>query len=284
MKQRAAMDWNKAKNYTIILLLILNAVLLGLNLAEDLSRRLSKTEVENIISVLESNDISVEAEVPQNAVSLPQLSLAAANYSLFDLVDVFFETDESVKRTEEFNATIFKTADRELRVEGDIVTYTDKSLIVSETEKAEETAQGYMEELNGLFPELSYEYTAETEGELWVKYDMHYKENDCFNNFCLFTFGDGGMTVSLRYLKPLGFTGAKSEVYCADVTLLSFMNGIREIYPDEHLTVSKLELGYLAQYEKEGETSEAIPYYRIILKEKNEVYYINGYTAVFSTA
>ncbi|MCC8013725.1 MAG: two-component system regulatory protein YycI [Eubacterium sp.] len=278
------MDWNKAKNYTIILLLILNAVLLGLNLAEDLSRRLSKTEVENIIAVLESNNITVETEVPQSAESLPQLNLAAANYSLFDLVNIFFKTDERVKRTEEFNATIFKTDDCELRVDGDIVTYTDKGLVVLTAEKAEETAREYMERLNELFPEFSYEYTAEAEGELRVKYDMRYKGNDCFNNFCEFKFGSGGMTVSLRYLKPLGFSGAKSEVYCADVILLSFMNGIREIYPDEHLTVSKLELGYLAKYEKEGETSEAIPYYRIILKEKSEVCYINGYTAVFSTA
>lgn len=275
------MDWNKAKNYTIVLLLILNGVLLGFNIINAFGRRLSNAEVENIITVLENNNISMEAEIPTDAKNLSQLSLEAANYSLFDLVNIFFETDESIKRTEEFNATIFKAGNRELRVEGDVVSYTDGNLSVSNIEGAREAAEKYMEKILELFPDFSYEYSMEKDGEYKLKYGMYYKGNNCFNNVCKFNFDKSGMTLTLRYLSPRGFFGTKSEVYSADVILLAFMNGIRELYPDESLTVIRLELGYLSRYENDGEASEAIPYYRIIVAEKSETYYINGYTAAF---
>ncbi|MCD7904147.1 MAG: two-component system regulatory protein YycI [Clostridiales bacterium] len=277
------MDWNRAKNYTIILLLVLNGLLLGLNLRNHINKRLSAAEVNNIKTVLENNGIAVEAEIPRASENLSQLTLSGEGYNLFELVNIFFEPNVNVKRTEEFNVTIFKAGSKTLRINGGTIDYTDKDAAAASLEEAEVTAEGYMDIFENLFPGFKKEVEQRLENGYRIEYNMYYKGSRCFNNICVFEFNSEGMTLKLKYSEPVGFTGVKSEVYTADVILYSFMNNIREIYPDEELTISEIALGYYSEYEQEDTEEEALPYYQIRTAEKSECCYINGYTGSFST-
>ncbi len=276
------MDWNKAKNYTIILLLFLNALLFGLNISRYLDRRLSGTEVANITRVLSSNGITLAADIPRDVGNLSQLTLSAEGYNLFDLVDLFFEPNISVKRTEEFNVTIFKAGNRTLRINGKSITFTDSDIKVYDSEEAEEKADEYIKALTPLFPEFKQVFSRSLDEGFKIEYNMFYKGNNCFNNSCIFEFKDSGLTLRLKYSEPLGFTGIKSEVYTADIALYLFMNNIKEKYPEETFTVTEISRGYYAEYEQENTEAEALPCYRIRTAEKDETYYINGYTGSFA--
>ncbi|MCD8089387.1 MAG: two-component system regulatory protein YycI [Clostridiales bacterium] len=276
------MDWNTAKNYTIILLLVLNALLLGLNLTKYMNKRLSNTEVGNITTVLSNNGISVEADIPKNSGNLPQLTLGADGYNLFELVDLFFESNISVKRTEEFNVTIFKAGSKTLRVNAGTITFTDSDTKAYSREEAEKKASGYIEAFGTLFPGFKHELSRELEEGYKIEYNMYYKGKNCFNNICIFRFDENGLTIKLKYSEPLGFTGLKSEVCRADVALYSFMNNVKELYPGESFTVTEISVGYYAENEQGNSKEEALPYYRIRTAEKDEIYYINGYTGNFS--
>ncbi|MCC8097844.1 MAG: hypothetical protein LIO44_04690, partial [Eubacterium sp.] len=234
------MDWDKAKNYTIILLLILNILLLGLNLRNYTDRGLSGTEVNNITTVLKNNGITVEADIPRSAENLSQLTLSTEGYNLFELVDIFFEPNVSVKRTEEFNVTIFKAGNETLRVNGRTVTYSDSELSVQTSEEAESIAAEYMKILDDYFPGFKHELTQSLENGYKIEYNMYYKGDNCFNNICIFELGESGMNLRLKYSEPLGFTGIKSEVYGADIILYFFMNNIREMYPGEDITITEI--------------------------------------------
>ncbi|MCD7777022.1 MAG: two-component system regulatory protein YycI [Clostridiales bacterium] len=277
------MDWNRAKNYTIILLLILNVLLLGLNLSEYADRGLSGTEVSNITTVLENNGISVETDIPRGAENLPQLTLSAEGYNLFELVDIFFEPNVSVKRTEEFNVTIFKAGNETLRVNDRTAMYTNGDIKAESMEEAEKIASEYMETFDDFFPGFKYEHSQGLENGYKIEYNMYYKGNNCFNNICIFEFGKSGMNLKLKYSEPLSFTGIKSEVYSADIILYSFMNNINNMYPDESFTITEITLGYYDESEGGNSQEEALPCYRIRTAEKDESYYINGYTGSVSS-
>ena len=277
------MNWNKAKNYTIIFLLLMNICLLGLNLMKLYSDRLSKAELSNISKVLDDNGITVEAEIPRGSRSLSQLELEQDSFDLFELVSVFFGSDTDVKRTEEFNVTIFKSGSKSLRVKERTVIYNDTEKYTAAASEARSTAAEYIEKLDRLFPGFVYEGTYTEGSSIAVEYDMYYKDNNCFNNSCEFYFDEKeGMTVTINYLEPLGFSGVKSELYNADIILFSFMNSIREYYPDERLTVTELQLGYFADLKNEPGGASALPYYRIKVRENNDTYYVNGYNANFT--
>ena len=153
--------------------------------------------------------------------------------------------------------------------------------MISEETDAEERADLVVNRLNEVFYDFTFEKTISTEDGIKVLYNMYYKNYNCFNSYCIFTFNDKGMNAEINYAIPTGFSGVKSDVYSADIVLFSFMNEIKDKYPDESIDISHISLGYLDISGNETDSSEAIPCYSISLEGKSERFYINGYTAAY---
>ncbi len=275
------MDFNKAKNITILFLVILNVFLLGLNLRSYYTRRLSGDEIDNIKTVLASKGITVSGDIPKDSGDLPQLEIRRESYDLFVLSDIFFGKGAEVSRTEEFDVTIFKSKGKTLRVDGSKLSFSDPNVMISEETDAEKRADIVVNRLNEVFYDFTFEKTISTEDGIKVLYNMYYKNYNCFNSYCIFTFNDKGMNVEINYAIPTGFSGVKSDVYSADIVLFSFMNEIKDKYPGESIDISHISLGYLDVSGNETDSAEAIPCYSISLEGKSERFYINGYTAAY---
>ncbi len=275
------MDFNKAKNIIILFLVILNFFLLGLNLKSCAAKRLSGEEIDNIKTVLSSKDINISCDIPKSADELPQLELVRESYDLFGISDIFFGSGADISRTEEFDVTILKSENKILSINGSELSFFDPDVKISSTTEAQERTDALVEDLNRVLYDFTFEKISETDEGIRVSYNMYYKNYNCFNSYCIFTFNEEGMNADINYAVPTGFSGVKSEVYPADIILFSFMNAIRDKYPDEKLDISDIKEGYLDAAGSEGGDVEAIPCYRISLEGKSENFYINGYTAAY---
>ncbi len=271
------MNWNKAKNYTILFLIIINAFLFSFTLKSYFSERLSNAKVSNITAVLNQRDISVETDIPKNAVMLPQLVLNSPNYDYFKLTDLFFGSGINVKRTEEFNKTIFNYGSKTLIFNDDAITFNDGDFIISDENYAAEDAKERMEALSVYFPGFVQECLYSKNDEIRVEFYGRYKNSICFNNYCVYSYSQKGFTLTMSYGRPVEFDGAKSQVCTADIALYSFMNKIREKYPEGHLTITQIITGYYVEEAYSGKTVQALPYYKIYVKEKDRPFYVNGY-------
>lgn len=277
------MDFNKAKNYTIIFLIALNIVLFICNYYSDLKYRLDYTSIEAIKSVLNKNDIFLEAPIPSKFTPMQQIYLEKSNYDVIELQKIFFK-NEDITKTEEFESTIIESESGRLSIMGGIVSYERKKAIEGfelDENKALDLSSECINALKALGMSFEMDYVKKAENSLVISYIQKYLNFAIFDNYAVFIVReDGTFELTFSYSEPERLYGNENDICSADEALFVFSDEIRRIYSDGKITVELIDMGYSARGTSLENSSviTAVPYYRIFTKESFEPYYINAYT------
>ncbi len=274
------MNWNKAKNIIIMILMFLNIILLLVSHYGNDEYILSSEKEKAIIKLLNEDGVKIETGIPVKFQPSHYLSLDIVDYDVDELKKLFFEDNEDVKRSIEFEATIFKTSEKILKInEADIVyekLCTEKSSDIFEGSEAKKEAERVIKSLiknkNYELQEIKFE-----NGSYYLKYYEIYLKNKVYSNYINFVINkDGIEKMKLSRYGAVGFYGARREVCSADEALFSWLLEMKGKNSYVNIVIDDMEQGYC--FEESTLKTRVVPCYRISVKD-GETYYINAYTS-----
>lgn len=278
------MDWDRAKNYTVVFLVALNLFLFVCNIWSDSRYILTSESVDSIKNILLKNGITVDAELPENYMPMRQIRFSEPWYDIIELQEIFFRENKNIRRTEEFEKTILTSGDETISIFGGKVYYQKRSSDMKQdfSEKSVmEICRPYVEKINEAYTEMTLDNIKRYEDYFIVQYIQRYKGFNIFNNYIRFTvFKDGSLEAEFKYNNVKGMFGNKMDVCSADEALFIFSDEIKKISDLETITVNDIEQGYF--FEKSDDRIAA-PYYRILIEESHLAFYVNAYNSTFSS-
>ena len=279
------MEWQKAKKFVIVLLVILNACLAVLNFQQNRETAMTASQEKAIFEVLSKNGITMYTDLITEMEPMSRLACMVPTYTKEDLESAFFDGEKTTVVPSQ-TTTVYRTATAELTVEGANGTLTFPQVAKGKGElsrgDALKMAEDYMDGKERIFGEfVSYDLQETEEGYCVVFYER-YDDTMVFSNyFRVFVSQEGIYQVQFVYCPVVGYNGEKKDIFYGDEALLTFMRELRKDHPEGAFTVNRMELGYDLS-DKESQTKEgmlyAVPCYRIYLMEQAEPYIINAYT------
>lgn len=279
------MEWQNAKKFVIVLLVILNACLAMLNFQQNRENAMTASQEKAIFEVLSKNGITMYTDLITDMEPMSRLACMVPTYTKEDLERAFFDGEKTTVVPSQ-TSTVYRTSAAELTIEG-----ARGDLVFPQVEKGKgdmsrgdalKTAEEYMERMEKNFGEfVSYDILETDEGYCVIFYEK-YDDTIVFSNyFRVFVSEAGIYEVQLVYYPVVGYNGEKKDIFYGDEALLTFMRELRKKQPEGAFTVNRMELGYDLS-DKESQTAEgmlyAVPCYRIYLMEQTEPYIINAYT------
>ncbi len=279
------MDWKKAKNYIIILLMTLNIVLLGLNILKYNKYNLSQDQKNSIISILKDNNIIIEAKFPESFKPMPQITLKVPTYDVIELQNIFFSDSKSIKRTEVFEKTIFSSENESLTLNGNQIFYENKNKTEGfnlNEKTALKKVEPYITAIEKNFNDFYLKKTVENDGCITLRYDQNHINNIIFNNSITFkVYSDSSLSCSFSYFEPIHVSADKADICSADEAVFTFYNSIKDTFEENSkIKITDIDLGYFTEeYAQNNQESYAVPHYRIFIDQSDEPYYINAYNS-----
>lgn len=279
------MEWKKAKGFMILLLIILNLVLLGLNYGRYQENVLTLSQEKAVFEVLSKNGISLYTDLITKFTPMRKITLSLPSYSKEEMKELFFG-EEKATTTVEFEKIIIKSDQKILTMRGNKGTLVFPKGTASypnlSNAQAKEVAKQFMERLEKEIGTFEFGNITKTEGGYVVEYFEKYKGNLVFaSNYKIYITNRGITSVDLTFFEPEGYTGDKKEICFSDEALFTFLKEYRKSKKEGAVTITKMELGYDFLEEEEWivDTSvKLIPCYRIYVMGQEAPYTINAYT------
>lgn len=269
------MEWNKAKKYTIIILVLLNAVLLCLNVYKGFETRLGSSRINAVTSLLESRNITIGSTLPRSYKPMADISVSEYSFDYIKLEKIFLEGQSNIRRTDENNSVVFMSDTSRLTIKGGTINFTSTCDSEFSNEKAvKEYTQNLIDRINGDFGNYKFHSINQISGGYSVKF---YEKTDnyyIFSNFAYFTIKGNNIALALNYAKIGNELSIKNNIYAADEALYSAADLISK--ENEKPLITSIELGYYAIKSSTGSDETATPFY-LIFANGNE-YYVNAYT------
>ena len=279
------MEWGRAKQFVIVLLVIINVALAGLNYRQRQENTMTSAQERAIFEVLSQNGITLYTELPTDAVSMQRLEVELPEYSKETLERLFFgseKTTVTVKGTQ----NVYRNEYGVLTIDGAHGVYK-KALVESgkgdlTKADAQKAAQQFIDGTEHFFgtydeptvKELDYGYRVDF-------YGMHKRENIYANYFSILVTKSGIREIEFEYCPIVGYSGEKRELAFSDEALLTFMREWKKNGTVEQATIQRIELGYDKMERSTAATDGSIyldPCYRIYLMEEEEPYLVDAYT------
>lgn len=282
------MEWASAKKFVIILLVILNICLFGLNYRQKREDIMTASQERAIFEVLSQNGITMYTNLITEYEPMRRLSVTVPSYTKEELENIFFHGKKTTVVPGNKN-TIYTLEDTQLILDGQKGTLTfgdtnkesDKKEPMTSKE-ATEIAQSYMDEIQTYFPDFTPSGTTETEDGFLVEFYGNYRKQPVFSNCFRFFLSNHTITrIEFTYCRIGGYSGEKKDIFYSDEALLTFMRELNPKQNTDEITVNRIELGYdlLEQGEfPENGKFNLIPCYHIYTMEQNAPYIINAYT------
>ena len=284
------MDWGKAKNYTIIFLILLNILLFFCNIWVNEKNVITDEQINAVKSVLDKKGIKLSAEIPKNYDAMAQVNLDEYNYDVISLQEIFFPNQDDVRRFSDSGKIIITSNSDEksgkVTISDDIVTYEkfDESLKNGLSEgQALNICEKMANAISKIFTGLEF-YDVKNYGDYYnVEYVQTYKGEYIFNNYIKFKICENGnIIVQLRYFPVKNSFGNSVDICSADEALFIFSNKVRDYFKSQSINVSKIEKGYYFTDFQKGESAVSMPFYRIEINEKETPFFINAYDRTFN--
>ncbi len=278
------MEWTVAKRFVIILLVIINVVLAGLNMKQKQDNSMSSSQEKAIFQVLSQNGITLYTDLNIDIHPMNRLEARVPSYSKEELETVFFDGGKT--KVSPGTKTIYKGESKTLVLSGDRGSFTDQSIKKGVSalgkEDAIKQAERKMEKMKRVFGNYDLSYVSKTEEDWKVEFSSVQDDRSIFSNhFTFFVSDEGIYQVDFTYCEITGTTQEKKDIYMADEALLTFMREWNKGDAARDAAIQKIELGYdlLEQGEAVSGTGLYLePCYRIYLMEEREPYLVNAYT------
>jgi hypothetical protein len=264
------MNWNKAKNISIYILLILNGVLFLLVYLQNDTYRLNSQQQQTIIGILSDNNISVNTPLVTRFSPMRPILLYNAEYDI-PMFELLFGVDD----IEATNNTVIYTNDIQPSHSENISREAIRLL-------ADGFVRAIPPSLDGFAPEFRFERLIMLDENLFnVSYRQVYGSQILFNNFVSLTYrSDTLLNARIRFSKISGYSGTRHEIYPCDEVLFVFMREMRRIDPSEIYSINQIDIVYYTNEINQLPyiNFEVYPAYRIHIDGIIAPYIIDAYT------
>ncbi|MBM6830103.1 two-component system regulatory protein YycI [Anaerotignum lactatifermentans] len=279
------MEWGRAKKFVIVLLLLLNVCLAGLNYQQERAGAMTASQERAIFEVLSRNGITMYTDLITETQPMSRLSVTVPSYTKERLEQIFFQGEKTIVVPGK-TSMVYRSDSLELILEGlnGVLRFSDVEPGRGETNRgsAVQIAEKYMEGIEDAFPDFVSADVADTEDGFCVEFYQKYKSHFIFSNwFRVYVCAQGIYRVEFSYGQVTGEQGEKKDIFYADEALLTFMRTLKEETVKGEITVNRMELGYDLVEQTEsvsGSTLNLVPCYRIDTMELDSPYIINAYT------
>jgi hypothetical protein len=267
------MDWDRAKNIIILMLLLLNGTLGGLILWSSPPYSLTAQREQAILDVLAGSGIQWEAKLPRRFPPTQAIRLTAGWRDPEALAAALFLPEETVTQLDLPDRSVLVQGAATLVVENGAFRYENPNGLGRGPEACQEIIAALG--LPGFIPDGE----AEQAGALEITYRQLYKNRLIYTNHITFSLARGNiLRVTGQYGHPAGLA-APIELLPPDEAVFTFMVKLKNMYGDAPLTVNRMDLVF-RQREEDGGAGElrCAPYYRFYTSQSPEPIFINGYT------
>lgn len=278
------MEWAGAKRFVIVLLLILNIVLAGLNIQQRRDNTMTSAQEKAIFEVLSQNGITLYTDLNIDPKPMYRLEAKVPTYSKEDLEAAIFDGEKT--KVSIGTKTVYKTANKLLTLDGDKGIFVDKTiekgLIDLNKEGAIKLAEHKMQQIEPIFGKYEFCYSFKEEDGWRIDFSSIYKDDVVFSNHFSFFVSDQGIyRLDFTYCEITGMTQEKKDICMEDEALMTFMQEWNKRDSTEDAAIQKLEIGYDLMEQGQAVVGTGLflePCYRIYLMEESEPYLVNAYT------
>ena len=285
------MNWSRGKNRLIILFLSINILLGWANYRkESTAYVLKETQLEDIKTVLEGNNIFVDSPIPKKYRPLSKLTVSPFQINgaiREDFVKKFLGTldgvtisIEAAKSPNEKPRRVYRKDQEYVTFEGEnILYYNDSQAGVGSQsiEVAQKTAEKWLDQMD-YSPRKMHRQVVEESGCIYVIYYDKFDRIPVFDSYIKLKITSLGVQEAEIHKVTLGEAiGEKQEIYSADQVFFYLINLIGK---DEPTHIKDIMIGYALENPKGTHliAEKALPFYQIIL-EDGRIYYINAYNS-----
>lgn len=258
------MEWAKAKNFTLILLVVINIMLLGLNIHKNRNNVVSSERINNITNVCSRNNIKINCTLPQDITAAAQIGIREYNYDYVKLQQIFFGSMTDVKRTNDLSSVIFSRNNEKLVVENSKVVFTGEK-------------KDYTSCINSI-NELLGNFDIKRETDRIQCYYQSYNGLPVFSNYIFVDNSQQNITtITLNYSEILRSVGSRENVIGSDEALYSAINAINDDIQGEK-TVFAVKKGYYDSRTALSQEGAIPPVYAVYVNDS--IYFVNAYTGI----
>jgi regulatory protein YycI of two-component signal transduction system YycFG len=273
------MEWKKAKNYTIVFLIIINCVFLILNVIKHNENRLSTEDITAVKKVLTDRGVELDCELPVDFSAMDQLNMRAYEYDNIVLQEIFLGDIGEIRRTETNSDLTFSNDIGKLTVSNDSVRFeSDVEDKPSDITEAREIIDEYVNQINSRFGDYSFNVGVDTDDGYFFEYRQNFRGQVIFSNyFKAWIADDGRVEIVFNYQEPVECKKSDEDIISADEAVYAAARNISE-YEGESFVISDVEKGYyLTERHGSGDVA-ATPQYKIYVNEGRSAYYVNAYS------
>ncbi len=279
------MDTKLAKNYTIIFLLVLNILLFAISFFLEEKYKITKEQEDTIISYLEKENVKIYTKIPKKYLPMPKITMKKTKHDNLLLQNIFFDTNNTVTRTERFEDTIFKQDNKTLKVNNLFVHFSDldkKQGFLYDKENCINVAERYKESLEDIYGKMYLDRATDEKEYYFISYIQKTDGYKIFNNTLnIKVYKDGEIELYFNNYSKKDVLSKKLNICSPDEAIYTFVKEIKNLIPDQEIYIRQIDLGYYLKINDENINLSFEPYYRFYIKDNSEPFYVNAYTNTF---
>ena len=285
------MNWSRGKNRLIILFLCINVLLGWANYRKNSSAYvLKESQVEDIKTILEENNIFVDSPIPKKYRPLPKLTVSPFPINstiredfvkkILGTLDGVTISVESAKTPNQKPRRIYRKDEEVVSFEGENILYYHEGGLDTgaiSVDEAQKLAEDWLSQID-YSPRKMHRQVVEDSDCVYVIYYDKFDGIPVFDSYIKTKITSSGVKEAEIHKVELGqVIGEKQEIYSADQV---FFYLLKLIAADEPTHIKDIMLGYALENPKGTHliAEKALPFYQIIL-EDGRIYYINAYNS-----
>jgi len=282
------MNSERIKKIFIYMLIAINVCLFYLNYQNRQKYTLSSAGEKAVYQVLSSNGIGMYTNIIRHSYPMRRLSVSIPSFDNDALKKRFFDTDEEVKISLEFDKTMLMSEKKNITLQSNSLSYScpEGSGKISGfgRDTARKAADEFIQKLilsgNN---EVSLEKVTSDNNVYTFVYSESYKKDKLFCSNKTVTVSESGVIkADAKYYTAMGLWGSKQNICSCDEALLTMLHEVKKQNIDiSGMYVENIELGYDFEHSLESADISGIrlvPCYRIYLSGMEAPVIINAYT------
>ena len=283
------MEWEKAKQVFIYILIAINIVLFAFNYKNSRKYTITAAQEKAVYTLLSNNGIGLYTELISDYEPMRQIAVTSKTIDDDDIRKSFFQADENVSITVEFDSTIYQSGEKTVAISGNRIVFSNPKGTADIKNLNRKNA---VEEAEKFLKTVGFDNIKSAQaGDVKEREDGYVVEfSESYNDikmFCstedIFVTSKGVEEATLVFYTPDGYTGEKKEICSCDEALLTVLYEMKdeESGVKKGTYIEKIERGY--DFQEESDISEIntfrlVPCYRVYVSNREDAYMVNAYT------
>jgi len=290
------MEWERAKNYILIMFILLNIGLAFLWFGEYNRYTMTAEQERMINSILSQNNISMYIRPVRRSPPKSPLHVTGFYYNEEKLLDLFFENPDNIINDSSEFYRLFRCMHSQLVISNGFVAFntikplgfrnTGEFFIQNPQELNLQSATALTAPfIESYFPEFRQD-SSFYDGGIHITYRQAYRGRIIHSNFIEFLVTQNGIQrIEMQFGQVIGHGGTPQMIFAPDEALLTFTQFIRHRSQYSPIIITYMDLAYFKDYDFISDQPGTVPYfampfYRIFIQGDDRPFLINAFTNV----